>query len=80
MSSAKEMDTARGGVAVILLLTAASGEGLSKRSGALSIRALREAGFEPMAVASLAVLTGSSQTIEGRHDLATLADGFNLAR
>ncbi len=62
------------------LLTAASGEGLSKRSGALSIRALREAGFEPMAVASLAVLTGSSQTIEGRHDLATLADGFNLAR
>ena len=40
------------------LLTAAGGEGLSKRTGSLSLRSLREAGFEPMAVASLAVLIG----------------------
>ena len=42
------------------LLTSASGEGLSKRSGALSLRGLRQSGVEPMAVASLAVLIGSS--------------------
>ena len=34
------------------LLTTASGEGLSKRTGALSIASLRENGIEPMAVAS----------------------------
>ena len=45
------------------LLTAASGEGLSKRSGALSIRGLRGAGLEPMAVASLAVLIGTSESV-----------------
>lgn len=36
------------------LLTTISGEGLSKRTGALSIGSLAEAGFEPEAVASLA--------------------------
>ena len=41
------------------LLTTASGEGLSKRTGALSIESLREDGIEPMAVASLAVLVGT---------------------
>ena len=38
------------------LLTTTTGEGLSKRSGALSIKALHEAGYEPTAVVSLAVL------------------------
>ncbi|MBX8827850.1 glutamate--tRNA ligase family protein, partial [Ochrobactrum sp. SFR4] len=46
------------------LLTTTSGEGLSKRSGALSVGSLREAGVEPMAVASLAVLTGTSDNVE----------------
>jgi glutamyl-tRNA synthetase len=45
------------------LLFSASGEGLSKRSGALSIGALREAGIEPLAVAAAAVLTGSSTAL-----------------
>ncbi|WP_367714595.1 glutamate--tRNA ligase [Nitratireductor sp. GISD-1A_MAKvit] len=45
------------------LLTTASGEGLSKRTGALSIASLREAGIEPMAVASLAVLIGTSENV-----------------
>ena len=40
------------------LLTTASGEGLSKRLGHLSLTSLREAGLEPQAVASLAVLVG----------------------
>jgi glutamyl-tRNA synthetase len=42
------------------LLTTASGEGLSKRLGHLSLKGLREAGLEPQAVASLAVLVGSA--------------------
>lgn len=45
------------------LLTTASGEGLSKRLGHLSLRGLREFGVEPMAVASLAVLVGSSESV-----------------
>ena len=46
------------------LLVNASGEGLSKRSGALSLTGLREAGVEPLAVAALAVLTGSSRAVQ----------------
>ena len=45
------------------LLTTATGEGLSKRTGALSIASLREDGIEPMAVASLAVLVGTSENV-----------------
>ena len=45
------------------LLTTASGEGLSKRSGALSIASLADSGLEPMAVASLAVLIGTSESV-----------------
>lgn len=55
------------------LLTTVSGEGLSKRKGALSLRSLREAGFEPLAVASLAVLTGTRHAIEPAESLAALA-------
>jgi len=51
------------------LLTAASGEGLSKRSGALSLTGLREAGIESLAVSALAVLTGSSESV---HPIASL--------
>lgn len=51
------------------LLTSASGEGLSKRSGALSLTGLRENGVEALAVASLAVLTGSSEAV---HPIASL--------
>ena len=46
------------------LLVNASGEGLSKRSGALSLTGLREAGAEPLAVAALAVLTGSARAVQ----------------
>ncbi|MDX5593711.1 glutamate--tRNA ligase [Pseudovibrio sp. SPO723] len=56
------------------LLTTASGEGLSKRSGALSISSLREAGYEPMAVCSLAVLTGTSHAVEPAANLEALAE------
>lgn len=55
------------------LLTTASGEGLSKRLGHLSLSALREAGYEPMAVAALAVLVGTSEAVRPVDDLDALA-------
>lgn len=61
------------------LLTTASGEGLSKRTGALSIASLAEAGYEPMAVASLAVLTGSSTAIAAKADMDALSEAFDIA-
>ncbi|MFI5012218.1 MAG: glutamate--tRNA ligase [Hyphomicrobiales bacterium] len=60
------------------LLTMASGEGLSKRLGHLSLRALREAGIEPMAVATLAVLTGTSEALRPVATMGELANLFSL--
>jgi glutamyl-tRNA synthetase len=61
------------------LLTTMSGEGLSKRTGALSLRSLREAGIEPLAVAALAVLTGSSEAVRPVASLSELAGLVDLA-
>lgn len=55
------------------LLITASGEGLSKRLGHLSVQGLREAGLEPQAVASLAVLVGSAEAVRPVADLSELA-------
>jgi glutamyl-tRNA synthetase len=61
------------------LLTTISGEGLSKRSGALSVGSLRESGYEPMSVASLAVLIGTSENVVPVADMKSLAEKFNPA-
>ncbi len=61
------------------LLTTRDGEGLSKRKGALSIGSLRDAGLEAMSVASLAVLTGTSQAVEPVPDMASLIEKFDLS-
>jgi len=61
------------------LLTDSGGEGLSKRSGALSIRSLRESGVEALAVAALAVLVGSAEAVRPVASLAELAENFDLA-
>jgi len=61
------------------LLTTVSGEGLSKRSGALSVGSLRESGYEPMSVASLAILIGTSESVSAATDMDTLAERFDLA-
>jgi glutamyl-tRNA synthetase len=61
------------------LLTTVSGEGLSKRTGALSIGSLAAAGYEPAAVASLAILTGTSDSVEAQKDMASLAKLFDLS-
>ena len=60
------------------MLTTASGEGLSKRTGALSIASLRESGIEPMAVASLAVLIGTSESVSAVPSMEELAAHFDL--
>ncbi|HEX2553255.1 MAG TPA: glutamate--tRNA ligase [Microvirga sp.] len=65
------------------LLTTASGEGLSKRLGHLSIRGLREAGIEPQAVAALAVLVGSAEAVRpvaSLDELARLVDLAHISR
>ena len=61
------------------LLTDATGEGFSKRTGSLSLRTLRAEGYEPEAVASLAVNVGTSHAVEKVGSLADLAADFDLA-
>ena len=61
------------------LLTTASGEGLSKRLGHLSLRGLRESGVEPLAVAALAVLVGTSDAVRPVASLDELASLVELA-
>jgi glutamyl-tRNA synthetase len=62
------------------LLLDASGEGLSKRLGHLSLGSLREKGLEAMAVASVAVLVGSPHPVQPVRDLATLGSMVDLDR
>jgi glutamyl-tRNA synthetase len=61
------------------MLTTAAGEGLSKRSGALSIASLAESGIEPMAVVSLAVLIGTSESVAAVTSMDELAARFEPA-
>ncbi len=56
------------------LIIAASGEEMSKRKGTLSIRSFREAGAEPTALAAIAVLTGTSESVRPVQSLGELAD------
>jgi glutamyl-tRNA synthetase len=62
------------------LLTTTSGEGLSKRLGHFSIRSLREDGFEAIAVATLAVLTGTSEAVRPVGNLQELCALVSLDR
>jgi glutamyl-tRNA synthetase len=61
------------------LLTTASGEGLSKRLGHLSLQSLRENGIEPLAVAALAVLVGSAESVRPVASLDELGGLLDLA-
>lgn len=62
------------------LITTASGEEMSKRKGSLSLRSFREEGLDPMAVACVAVLTGTSEPVRPLPDLRALADHFALSK
>ncbi|HHY48223.1 MAG TPA: glutamate--tRNA ligase [Alphaproteobacteria bacterium] len=61
------------------LLLGAGGEGLSKRVGSLSLAQLREAGYESIAVAIVAVLTGTSLPIEPYPSLEALAERLDFS-
>jgi glutamyl-tRNA synthetase len=62
------------------LLTLPGGEGLSKRLGSLSLRSLREAGQEALAVAAVAVLTGTAMPVEALESLDDLARRIDLTK
>lgn len=62
------------------LLVGADGQALSKRMGHLSVAALREAGFEPMAILSLAALLGTSEAVEAHQSLDELAHLVDVER
>ncbi|MAM62743.1 glutamate--tRNA ligase [Maritimibacter sp. UBA3975] len=61
------------------LLTGPQGEALSKRLGTLSLRDLRAAGVEPMALISLMARLGSSQPVELRGSIDEVVEGFDLS-
>jgi glutamyl-tRNA synthetase len=62
------------------LLIGADGHALSKRLGALSIESLREAGIEPLALASYTALIGTSDPIEPQASLDELAGRFAFSK
>lgn len=62
------------------LLVDTEGAGLSKRLGSLSIGALREAGIEPWAIASLLARLGTSDPVEPQRSMEALAQGFDIDR
>lgn len=62
------------------LLVGADGQALSKRLGHLSVAALREEGFEPMAILSLAALLGTSEAVEAHQSLDELASLIDLEK
>ena len=61
------------------LLTDITGEGLSKRTGALSIGSLRDAGIESLAVCAFSVLTGSSDAVHPVGSLTQLLGQFDIS-
>src|SRR5690349_14235334 len=62
------------------LLVDASGEGLSKRLGSLSIMQMRDDGLEPMAINAYLAHIGAGGTIEPVGSLAPLIADHDLAR
>ncbi|MGB0901282.1 glutamate--tRNA ligase [Halocynthiibacter sp.] len=62
------------------LLTDADGGALSKRLGTLSLRDLRAAGIEPMAMLSQLARLGSADPVELRSQMQELVDGFDISK
>ncbi|PIB25970.1 glutamate--tRNA ligase [Amylibacter kogurei] len=62
------------------LLTGPAGEALSKRLGTLSLRDLRAAGVEPMALLAHMARIGSSDPVEPMTNLDELIAGFDLSK
>lgn len=62
------------------LLADASGKGLSKRLGSLTVASLRDAGIEPMALNAYLAALGTGDAPAGDTSLAALAKDFELPR
>ncbi|HEY4123900.1 MAG TPA: glutamate--tRNA ligase [Rhizomicrobium sp.] len=62
------------------LLVGSGGEALSKRLGSVSLRSLREDGIEPLALASYLSKIGTSDPIELKPSLETLAAEFSFEK
>ena len=60
------------------LLTDISGEGLSKRLGSLSLKDLRQEGFQPMAISSLLSKVGTSDAIDIFKNINQIIDDFDI--
>lgn len=61
------------------LLTDAEGQGFSKRLGSLSLSQLRDDGYEPLAVAIMASITGTSLPVEPYPDLDAIAEKLEFS-
>ena len=61
------------------LLTDAEGQGFSKRLGSLSLGQLRDDGYEPLAVAIMASITGTSLPVEPYPDLDAIAEKLEFS-
>lgn len=62
------------------LLVDKDGGKLSKRLDSLSMQQLREQGYEPMAILSLLAKIGTSDPVEERFSIKTLADEFSFEK
>jgi glutamyl-tRNA synthetase len=62
------------------LMLASDGGALSKRLGSLSLGELRDSGIEAMSLNSLIARLGTADPVEPVQDMATLIDGFDMAR
>lgn len=62
------------------LLIDATGEGLSKRTGSLSLAELREAGTEPLALLAYLARIGTGEPMRPVHDPGTLVATHDLSR
>lgn len=61
------------------LLTDAAGQGFSKRLGSQSISDFRNEGYEPLAVAIMATVTGTSMPIEPYQSLDAIAEKLDFS-
>ena len=61
------------------LLTDSEGQGFSKRLGSQSVSDFRDAGYEPMAIAIMASLTGTSLPIETYETLDEIANRLDFS-
>ncbi len=62
------------------LIASATGEEMSKRTGALSLRSFRAEGVDPLAVAIVATLTGTSEAIRPLEGLNALGELLDLSK